>query len=108
MRRRDVAFGQRYATLALADTKNRSYLGKYQFAMVRDEASTRWLAWLCCNLNDNTYLWLGSRQKFNGVWKAVISELKVSHMPLTPACLRTGGTTHLFMSGMSVESLHYS
>jgi integrase len=93
--------------LAIGDPKNRGALGRAQFRLVRDAGTTAWLRWFTAGLPPSTKLWGSSAAAFRKLWNWSLETLELDGMHFTPGCLRPGGTTHQFRSGVPIQTLKY-
>ena len=103
-----VMEGAGIAVLAIRDAKNRLYMGRYQFATLKDFPTVQWLRWLCKHLPSTCKLWPSSGVKFRNIFNWVVSSLDLQRFRFSPAGLRSGGTTHCFLSGVSVDNLKFA
>jgi hypothetical protein len=85
------------AIVALKEPKNRAFLGRAQFAVVRDEGTVRWLVWMMEELRPTDRLWPSSDVQLRSLFADLMQRSGFAHLKLTPGCLRPGGTTWLFM-----------
>ena len=95
------------AILRLRDPKNKASLGRFQFAIVKDVAAVRWLAWFVDQCPDDMKLWPGDPKLYTVHFRKIISRLGLARLPLTPGCLRPGGATLAYMEGATVSDLKY-
>ena len=95
------------AVLRLRDPKNRASLGRFQFAIVRDVALVRWLAWFIDDCPQDMKLWPADGRAYAEHFRLVLRRLGLARLPLTPGCLRPGGATLAFLEGSSVSQLKY-
>lgn len=94
--------------VTLRDAKNKSSLGRFQFAMITDPSLVSWLAWFTADCPGELHLWPGSSGKFSRHFNRVLLRLGLGRLPLTPGCLRPGGATRLFLAGKTISSLKYA
>ena len=97
----------RVVVIRLRDTKNRASLGRFQFCMVEDPGLVSWIEWIVAGCDPQTRLWPGTATKFRKTFDLVLRCLGLARLRLTPGCLRPGGATRLFLSGLSVNQLKY-
>ena len=91
----------------LRDPKNRSSLGRFQFALIRDVAIVRWLRWYTEGCDAQTKLWPGSPAKFGKAFKHLLCRLGLERLGFTAGSMRPGGATKAFVEGMSIANLKY-
>jgi integrase len=84
--------------VTLRDAKNKSSLGRFQFAMFTDPSLVAWLAWFTADFPGELHLWPDSSGKFSKHLNRVLLRLGLGRLPLTPGCLRPGGATRLFLA----------
>ena len=97
------------ALIALRDPKT-SYVegaGAHQFVCIREVATVQWLAYFVAGLKPEEPLWPRAKEVFTRFFKQLLIIAGLRHLKLTPACLRAGGTTHLFISGQSLEQISF-
>jgi len=112
LRAKDVKFvyqrsGRLIAILALRRPKNRAFLGNTQFAIVRDEATCRWLQWMLADWPADFAVWPGSRVQFRAVFDILIQAAGCELAGFTPASFRPGGTTFFYVEGVTPDRLQY-
>ena len=95
------------ALLALRGPKNRRYMGRAQFSVLRDPAAVAWLAWLCEGLPPGAPLWPHTQAHFSKVFKGLLYRMGLQSLGLTAGSLRPGGTTSLFLEGFPVDYIKY-
>ena len=101
-------FEPEICVVRLRDPKNRSSLGRFQFAMCHDVALVAWLRWYVHDCPPDMPLWPGKQAKFSKVFREVRDRLGWARLPLTPGCLRPGGATDQFLRGATVSVLKYA
>ena len=82
-------------------------MGRAQFAIIRDSACVLFIKWLLPSTYPHQRLWLGSNHKFKSMLKQCLRGLGVADLKITLGSLRAGGTTHLFVSGVSIGRIRY-
>ena len=97
--------GETGAVLGIENPKNRRQMGKRQVCKIDNELATKWLAWLTSGLDPDVKLFPSSYGKFLSLFKIALAELGLTHLGLTPASLRAGRATHLFISGVETSRL---
>jgi hypothetical protein len=93
--------------LGLREPKNRSTLGRNQFALIKNAECIEWVRWLCHGLPEECNLWPGSQARFGHMFRQLLGLLELSHHNFTPGSLRPGGTTREFMRGTPVSELKF-
>ena len=101
------AYEPNIAVIKLRDPKNRATLGRFQFVMVTDESLVAYLQWFLKGVEPHVHLWPGTSSKFSKQFSKVLARLGLHRLPLTPGCLRPGGATRLFLSGIGINALKY-
>ena len=102
-----TAWDAQVCVIRFRDPKNRSSLGRFQFALVRDISIVRWLRWLKDGCDPQTKLWPGSSTKFAKAFKQLLCLLGLERLDFTAGSLRPGGATKAFVEGMSIANLKY-
>ncbi len=97
--------GETGAVLGIENPKNRRQMGKWQVCKIDNELATKWLAWLTSCLDPDVKLFPSSYGKFLSLFKIALAELGLTHLGLTPASLRAGRATRLFISGVETSRL---
>jgi hypothetical protein len=100
-----TASGEPCAILALPRPKNRAFMGRNQFVVLRCPYRIRWLRWLVEGLPPSCRLWPSDARKFAAYFSSTLGHLQLSDLRLTPGSLRPGGATQLFVDGMEVHRL---
>ena len=99
--------GEEPLVVAVERPKNRGALGRTQFRMITDLGASQWLEWYCREMPRHARIWPHGPQKFRAVWDFILENLGLQTVGFTPACLRAGGATALFRSGLPVSSLKF-
>ncbi len=99
--------GEEPLVLAIGKPKNRGAMGRTQFRVISHPGAAAWAEWYCNDLPPWAKLWPHEPKLFRAIWDWGLEALGVSDMGFTPGCLRPGGTTALFRSGMPVSSLRF-
>ena len=94
--------------ICINNPKNRQFMGKVQFTMIRDMATQRWLAWALGDLPPGCKVWPSSQPTFSRIFKTVLKALNLERLRLSPGSLRPGGTTHGFRLGVPVANLKHA
>jgi hypothetical protein len=95
------------AVLAITNPKTRAFMGRTQFAIIKDVITIRWLQWLLVGLPPLCRIWIGTTSSFRALFRSITDELCISHLGLSPASLRAGGATALFLSGIEIARLRF-
>ena len=93
------------AVVTILDAKNRASLGRYQFVLLDQVATVRWVEWLLSGLPYDTKLWGASHYKFCTFFQRVLARLRLTRLGLTLGSLRPGGATAHFMQHKSIPVL---
>ena len=102
------AFEPEILIVRLRDAKNKSSLGRFQFAMCRDVSLVSWVRWYVADCPPDMPLWPSSQHRFSKMFRDVRDRLGWERIPLTPGCLRPGGATEQFLHGATVSVLKYA
>ena len=97
----------RYAVVAIRNPKNRRQLGRSQFATVRSENASDWLAYLCDGLASSDRLWPSTAREFRARFKHLCELACLSDMNFVPSSLRAGGATWMFMKQVEPPRLKF-
>ena len=87
------------AMLTVLNGKNRRVFGRIQIAMLDEGRGVDWLTWLVSGLDKKSRLFHGGTGKFRKLFAVAVKALRLESLGLTPASLRAGGATFLFVSG---------
>ncbi len=93
--------------IAIAKPKNRRFMGRSQFRLVSDPGTIAWIRWAFAGLPPESLLWPSSPVMFRRVFDWGLAGLSLPHHKFTPACLRAGGATQYFSTGMEISALKY-
>lgn len=93
------------AILNIQNPKNRRSLGKCQVSRIDDSVSVKWLAWLVTDLDPDLKLFPSSLCTFRSLYRELCVDLEITHLGLTPASMRPGGATDLFIGGVETSRL---
>ena len=93
--------------VTIVSPKTRKIFGRQQFAVISDLATVNWARWLLQSLPSSTALWNFPTARLRTMMIWALQRLELSHLSLTPAGLRAGGATHLFIHGWSVDQLRF-
>ena len=102
----DIKFVGQTAIIAIKDPKNRAFMGRCQFTIIRDVPTIEWLRWVAADVEPCLKLWPSSAQKSAAMLKTMLSRV---HVPLniTIGSLRPGGTTYYFVEGWEVSRIKF-
>ena len=103
-----ASFEPELIVIRLRDPKNRSSLGRFQFAMCRDPALVAWICWYVRDCPPDMPLWPGKQARFSKVFREIRDRLGWARIPVTPGCLRPGGATEQFKQGATISVLKYA
>jgi hypothetical protein len=96
-----------FAVVGIIGPKNKKQLGKYQFSVCRSANATAWLTWFCDGLLPCERLWPGTAKDFRKRFKLLLKYLGLEDLNFSPASLRAGGATYLFMHGVDPSRLKF-
>ena len=91
--------------IGIKDPKNRSAMGRTQFATITDSPTVAWAHWLFSHQTPLTRLWPDSKDRFVGVFRTGLKLCGACSLNLTLGSLRPGGTTHSFINGTEVHRI---
>lgn len=97
-----------YVVLAVRNPKNRAFLGRMQFVILKDQATVLLLHWFVKGLAPEVKLWSGSVTTMRTTLKELLSLMGLSGLGLSLGSLRSGGTTYLYLSGSEIARLKYT
>ncbi len=93
------------AIVSIDNPKNRRYLGRRQVSKIDNKLATDWLRWLTDSMHPDLKLFPGSLATFRSLFRSACCALEIADLKLSPASLRAGGATHLFVGGMETSRL---
>jgi len=104
----DFAVGmENCLAICIENPKTRASGGRVQHVLVSDPAAVQWISWLVAGLKDQDPLFTIT----GPVLRRRFAELcKFGHFEgfkLTPASLRAGGATHLYIAGVPIDRLRF-
>ena len=88
-----------FAVVAVRSPKNRRYMGRMQFSIVRSREATAWLEWLCAGESKDFRLWPHGAPAFRRVFKWLCIVVGVQEARFVPSSARAGGATFAFENG---------
>ena len=100
--------GKRLGILALRNPKTKDWFGRSQFATVRDEAATAWLAWALHGRARPKKIWPRSAHALRVTFKNILARAGLGHIPFNLSSFRPGGATNLFILGWHVEAIQFA
>ena len=95
------------AVAILKAPKNKATMGMNQFATISDPGTVVWLGWLIQGLPADANIWPSSTATFGQLFRWVLGVAGLSHLPVTPGCLRPGGTTFYYLEGRDIARLQF-
>jgi hypothetical protein len=101
-----LGIGQRLVC-TLIDPKNRLSAGRMQFAIVDDSCTLAWAAWLLRSVPSSWRLFPGTQASFAALFRELFERMRLGHLGFTPASLRAGGATNMFLEGVSIDRLKF-
>ena len=114
LRRKDLRFVEKFgaetallAAIKEPKTAQVESAGVHQFVTIRDPGTVAWAASLTRDMDADARLWMGSQDSFARTLRVLLSQSLLAGLRLTPACLRAGGTTYLFISGFTLEQISF-
>ena len=110
LRRADIKFILRddsthIMVIGIKDPKNRSAMGRTQFATITDQATVTWARWLWNSTLVSQKLWPGNKANYLAVFRTGLKLAGAQAMGLTLGSLRPGGTTHYYLHGLEVSRI---
>jgi hypothetical protein len=103
----DLMFGEDALVVALRDPKTKTWMGRAQFATVRDGPTIAWMRWFLQGQPPGYPLWPGSPALFRKLVRCLLAKAGLERCGFTPASCRPGGATHYFLKGIAVEQLQF-
>jgi hypothetical protein len=101
-----LGFGQR-VVCTICDPKNRATAGRLQFSIASDPCCIAWVSWLCVRLPKTWRVYTGTQLQFANMFRELVGILGLQGCGFTPACLRAGGATYLFMQGTPIDRIKF-
>jgi hypothetical protein len=101
-----LGFGQRIVC-TICDPKNRAAAGRLQFSIASDPCCIAWVSWLCARLPSTWRIYTGTQIQFANMFRELVGILGLDGCGFTPASLRAGGATHMFMDGTPIDRLKF-
>jgi hypothetical protein len=96
-----------FAVCAVNAPKNKRFMGRRQFAIIRSSNATQWLAWISEGLPAAMRIWPFTPTLFRSIFKEAASKLGFMHWNLQVSGLRSGGATHFHVEGTEVSRLKF-
>ena len=93
--------------LSIKSPKNRNFMGQNQFSLLFDDATLLWLRWTLVGLGGHVKIFPSSLSVFRRLFNYLLQILCLSHLGLSPASARAGGTTFHYMRQMSIGRLKF-
>ena len=104
----DASFGfGRKVVMAIRNPKTRATAGRSQFAVADDEITVEWTEWLAADVPASWKLFPGSLATFGRYFRMVLDRLGCHNMGFSPAGLRGGGATRLFLNDVEVSRIRF-
>ena len=100
-----AADGTRVGVLALLDPKTNDFLGRDQFALIRDEGAVAWMEWCCAGKDEHQFVWPIAASDLRHFAKSLFRSTFGSDTKLNLPSARPGGATHYFINGVALEQL---
>jgi hypothetical protein len=111
VRARDLAFtladNSWVCVIAIVRPKNRLFMGRNQFATIREPWVVDYLKWMKLGMQGWETLWPSSRMALVKLLGALLETLGLLSSGITLGSFRPGGTTHYFMSGTPVDAIRF-
>ena len=101
-----LGIGQRWVC-TVVDPKNRLFAGRLQFAIVDDTCTLEWTAWLLRGVPAAWRLFPGTQASFAALFRELFERMRLGGLGFTPASLRAGGATNMFLDGVSIDRLKF-
>jgi len=96
-----------FAIVTIDAPKNRRQLGMTQFAMVRSQEATQWLAYVFGHYQPHQKLWPWAPIRFRTILRNALSRLGLDQLGLNTSSLRAGGATWMFVRGTEISRLKF-
>ena len=100
------AFGHK-AILAICNPKTKRFNGRMQFSIVDEPLVVSWLEWFSTSVDVDLKLFPFSTASLRVKFKELTQLFGIESCGFTPASLRAGGATRLFVNGCSVDRLRF-
>ena len=94
--------------ITITRPKTRATAGRMQFCLIHDALTIAWMEWFCVDVPPFVKLFPLSPQRFRQLWDRALESLRLGNLGLTPASLRAGGATHLFLSGVPLDRIKFA
>ena len=93
--------------LSIWQPKNRRFSGRAQFRTIRDALSVEWIEWICQGLPPHAKVFPFGPQVMRRLFRTLSAQLGLTHCHFSPASLRPGGATQLFLEGCQVDRIKF-
>jgi hypothetical protein len=90
----------------IVDPKNRQSAGRLQFS-ITDICAIAWVTWLLKGVPTQWRLYPGTQASFATLFKELFERLGLGGLRFTPASLRAGGATDMFLTGVPTDRLKF-
>ena len=75
-------------------------MGKVQFAAIRSESASSWLAWVVAEVPAGVLIWPAGYRRLAVMFAEVVQKLGLADLGLTLASFRAGGASYFHRSGV--------
>ena len=99
--------GVSVAILALPDPKTGQFIGKDQFAMVKQPGAVEWLRWLLAGRTPFLHIWPRSPSELRRHAKSLLRAASGGSCKLNLSSYRPGGATFHYINGIPLEQLMF-
>eukprot|EP00438_Fugacium_kawagutii_P028381 Skav207225 [mRNA] locus=scaffold1717:53090:53854:+ [translate_table: standard] len=105
IRRNQVEFAGRTATVQLLQTKSAAHQIHSERLLAWDRIAVQALHFLCLELQPGDYLLTSSAQRFRTLWHRAVTFFMLNEFYIQPYSLRRGGATSAFRRGATFDQL---
>ena len=94
--------------LCIRNPKNARAFGYRQFVIIDGVRLGRWATWLLTGVPRECRVFTGSRRLFNIIFHQILESLGLGTIGFTPASLRAGGATSLFLRTRNIAIVRFT
>lgn len=96
-----------FAVCAGNAPKNKHFMGRKKFGIVRSSNASLWLKWISEGLLGSMKFWPCIATLFRSIFQEAVLKLGLQAWNLQFSSLRTGGATHFYVEGVEVSRLKF-
>ena len=101
----DIMTSGEVLVICLTQPKTRRKFARRQFVTIEDKETVNWAQWFTRSLNPDDMLWPSTQAKFRSWFRKCCKRLGLPSGLFTPASLRSGGATHLFLKQIPLDRI---